>query len=416
MKNKEQHTFPFIEHLLDGVEVKWKKLGEVAEIYGGLTGKSKSDFENGNALFVSYKNIYDHYEINTLELSKVKVADTEKQHKIEYGDVLFTGSSETAEDVAFSSAVTMHFNESVYLNSFSFGVRFHKDIKLIPEFSKHLFRGRYMRKQLTKTANGVTRFNVSKKRFKNIFIPIPPLSVQERIVEILDKFTTLEAELEAELDCRKRQYEFYRNQLLTFEYGAVEWKTLGEVFETRNGYTPSKANGEFWNNGTIPWFRMEDIRTNGHILKDSILHITPKAIKGKGLFKADSIIMATTATIGEHALLIADSLANQQFTNFNIRKSLSDKLTSKFVYYYFFVIDEWCKQNVNVSSFPSVEIERLKKLPFPIPPLAEQERIVSILDKFDTLTTSISEGLPKEIELRRKQYEYYRERLLSFKH
>lgn len=255
--------------------------------------------------------------------------------------------------------------------------------------------------------------------FCNKRIPIPcpskpekSLGIQRKIVEILDKFTTLEAEL----DCRKRQYEFYRNQLLTFEYEAVEWKKLGEVFETRNGYTPSKANGEFWNNGTIPWFRMEDIRTNGHILKDSILHITPKAIKGKGLFKADSIIMATTATIGEHALLIADSLANQQFTNFNIRKSLSDKLTSKFVYYYFFVIDEWCKQNVNVSSFPSVEIERLKKLPFPIPPLVEQERIVEILDKFDTLTTSISEGLPKEIELRRKQYEYYRERLLSFKH
>ena len=259
--------------------------------------------------------------------------------------------------------------------------------------------------------------------FCNKRIPIPcpskpekSLGIQRKIVEILDKFTTLEAELEAELDCRKRQYEFYRNQLLTFEYEAVEWKKLGEVFETRNGYAPSKANGEFWNNGTIPWFRMEDIRTNGHILKDSILHITPKAIKGKGLFKADSIIMATTATIGEHALLIADSLANQRFTNFNIRKSLSDKLTSKFVYYYFFVIDEWCKQNVNVSSFPSVEIERLKKLPFPIPPLVEQERIVEILDKFDTLTTSISEGLPKEIELRRKQYEYYRERLLSFKH
>ena len=255
--------------------------------------------------------------------------------------------------------------------------------------------------------------------FCNKRIPIPcpskpekSLGIQRKIVEILDKFTTLEAEL----DCRKRQYEFYRNQLLTFEYEAVEWKKLGEVFETRNGYTPSKANGEFWNNGTIPWFRMEDIRTNGHLLKDSILHITPKAIKGKGLFKADSIIMATTATIGEHALLIADSLANQQFTNVKIRKSLSDKLTSKFVYYYFFVIDEWCKQNVNVSSFPSVEIERLKKLPFPIPPLVEQERIVEILDKFDTLTTSISEGLPKEIELRRKQYEYYRERLLSFKH
>ena len=124
--------------------------------------------------------------------------------------------------------------------------------------------------------------------------------------------------------------------------------------------------------------------------------------------------MATTATIGEHALITVDALANQRFTNFRVRNSMGDKLLTKFVYYYFFIIDEWCKQNVNVSSFPSVEIERLKKQPFPIPPLAEQQRIVSILDKFEALTTSISEGLPKEIELRRKQYEYYRNQLLSF--
>lgn len=89
-------------------------------------------------------------------------------------------------------------------------------------------------------------------------------------------------------------------------------------------------------------------------------------------------------------------------------------LLPKYIYYYFFILDEWCKQNVNVSSFPSVEIERLKRQPFPIPSLDEQQRIVSILDKFDTFTTSISEGLPKEIELRRKQYEYYRNLLLSF--
>ena len=217
MKNNEQHTFPFIERLLDGAEVEWKPLGEVADIYGGLTGKSKSDFEHGNALFVSYKNIYNNYEVNSQELSKVKVSETEQQHKIEYGDILFTGSSETAEEVAYSSAVTTHFNEAVYLNSFSFGVRFHKDIELIPEFSKHLFRGSYMRKQLAKTASGVTRFNVSKTRFKKILIPIPPLSVQRKLVEILDKFTELEAELEAELDCRKRQYEYYRNKLLAFD-------------------------------------------------------------------------------------------------------------------------------------------------------------------------------------------------------
>ena len=113
----------------------------------------------------------------------------------------------------------------------------------------------------------------------------------------------------------------------------VEWKTLGEVFELRNGYTPSKANPAFWEGGKIPWFRMEDIREHGRVLSDSIQHITPAAVKGKGLFEAGSFILATTATIGEHALLIADSLANQRFTNLKIRKSLKEKLQTGFVFH-----------------------------------------------------------------------------------
>lgn len=95
-----------------------------------------------------------------------------------------------------------------------------------------------------------------------------------------------------------------------------EWQQakVREVFTLGNGYTPSKANTAFWTKGTIPWFRMEDIRENGRVLSDSIQHVTPEAVKSSGLFPAGSIIVSTTATIGEHALLIADSLANQQFT------------------------------------------------------------------------------------------------------
>ena len=189
----------------------------------------------------------------------------------------------------------------------------------------------------------------------------------------------------------------------------VKWMTLGEVFETRNGYTPSKANNDFWTNGDIPWFRMEDIRDSGRLLNDSIQHITPQAIKGKGLFRANSIIMATTATIGEHALLLVDALANQQFTNFQIRKSLSERISPMFAFYYFFVLGEWCKSNVNTSSFPSVDMARLMKQLFPIPPLAVQEEIVRILDKFTTLEAE----LEAELDCRKRQYEYYRNQLLS---
>ena len=245
-------------------------------------------------------------------------------------------------------------------------------------------------------------------------LPVPPMEVQREIVRILDSFTLLTAELTA----RKKQYEFYRDFLLNFneDQNEIKWDIIDNIFIMKNGYTPSKANKDFWENGTISWYRMEDIRENGRILSESIQKITPQAVKGGKLIPKNSIIVATTATIGEHALAIADSfLMNQQFTSFTIRELLKDKLDIKFVFYYFFKICEWCKQNTNSSSFPSVDMAKLKKVKFPIPSLQTQQKVVEILDKFDTLVNSITEGLPREIELRRKQYEHYRELLLNFK-
>ena len=190
----------------------------------------------------------------------------------------------------------------------------------------------------------------------------------------------------------------------------VEFMRMDEVFEMRNGYTPSKANDKYWDNGTIPWFRMEDIRQNGRILSDSIQHITKEAVKGGRLFPANSFIIATTATIGEHALVIADSLANQRFTNLTIRKSLVEQILVKYLFYYLFVVGEWCKNNTNISGFASVDMSKFKKLEIPIPPLEVQNEIVRILDTF----TSHAAELQAELQARKEQYEYYRNKLLTF--
>ena len=155
---------------------------------------------------------------------------------------------------------------------------------------------------------------------------------------------------------------------------------LKDVFELRNGYTPSKNNPEFWDGGKIPWFRMEDIRKNGRILSDSIQHISEKAIKGYGLFKANSFILATTATIGEHAWLIADSLANQRFTNLKIRKSLVKEVQPKFLFYYFFIIDKYCHAITRCTTFSAVNMDSLKMFTMYFPSLAEQQRIADYLD------------------------------------
>ena len=189
----------------------------------------------------------------------------------------------------------------------------------------------------------------------------------------------------------------------------MEWKELKEIFDTRNGYTPSTSNETFWEGGTIPWFKMEDIRDNGSILNDSYLHITDKAIKGKGLFKANSILLATSATIGEHALIEVEHLSNQRFTNFYPKKGYENRINMRYAYYYMYIIDEWCKQHINQGGFASVDMGGLYKLPFPIPPLSDQQRIV---EQLDTFTSSI-ENLKEQIVQRRKQYEYYRDQLLD---
>jgi len=253
-------------------------------------------------------------------------------------------------------------------------------------------------------------------------IPIPcpdnpkkSLKIQQEIVRILDTFTRLIAELTAELTARKKQYAYYREQLLTFKEGEVKWKRLGEIFDLKNGYTPSKSNQGYWKDGTIPWFRMEDIRKNGRVLNKSIQYVNSCAVKGGKLFSANSIIVSTTATIGEHALITVPFLSNDRFTNLSLKSEYTNKFLIKFLFYYGFVLDEWCKNNTTVGNFAGVDMNGFKKFLIPIPPLEIQQEIVRILDKFDTLTTSISEGLPREIELRKKQYAYYREQLLTFR-
>lgn len=190
----------------------------------------------------------------------------------------------------------------------------------------------------------------------------------------------------------------------------VEYYPLNEVFEMRNGYTPSTSNQEFWDNGDIPWFKMEDLRAQGKILSSSLMHITPKAVKGKGLFNANSIIVATSATIGEHALVLVEHLSNQRFTNLYPYKDFESKVNMFFMNYYFDIVDEWCKSHINQSSFASVDMEQFRNLSIPVPPLLVQEEIVRILDSF----TELQAELQAELQKRLQQYNYYRDNLLSF--
>lgn len=392
--------FPFLEQLLQGETVVWKKLGEVAAFYSGLSGKNKHDFEEGNAHFITYKNIFENLSVNQDILECVRIEEGEKQNSIEYGDVLFTGSSESAEEVAMSCVVTFHPERDIYLNSFSFGIRFHEGIDILPAFSKYLFRSFPLRKQIVKTANGVTRYNVSKSSFAKILIPLPSVRVQRRIVEILDKFTNLEAELKAELSLRNKQYAFYRNKLLDFRNPPpnalnVRWMKLGEVAEIGTGKSNRQDETE---NGEYPFY----VRSQ-KVLRSSSFQ-----------FDETAIIIPGEGGIGEIFHFVEGKYALHQRA-YRIKLNNASEICTRFLYYYMrkefgsFIL----KRSVGATA-TSIRKPMIENFPIPIPPLAEQERIVAILDRFDTLTNSIAEGLPREIELRHQQYVFYRDALLNF--
>ena len=226
-----------------------------------------------------------------------------------------------------------------------------------------------------KYAKGAKMPRGDKKAVMNYAIPVPPLAIQNEIVKLLDNFTELTAELTAELQLRKKQYSFYRDSLLNFSPDDVDDTAssvaetphymVGDIFNIQNGYTPSKKEDTYWENGTIPWYRLEDIRTQGRILYDAIQHVHSSGVKGN-LYPTKSLLMSTTATIGEYALLMTPSLSNQQMTNFAIKKEFEDVLDVKFAFYYFHVFAEWCKKNANQSGgMPIITTGKLKIFPSP---------------------------------------------------
>lgn len=418
-----------IEELLKNEKVEWKRLGEVGVFFNGLTGKTKQDFMNGNCKYITYKNIYNNIEVNMDLLEKVKI-ENEKQNRLMKGDVLFTGSSENLEECGLSSVITNDIEE-IYLNSFCFGFRFHDNIKILPNFSKYLFRGEKIRKQIIKTANGVTRFNVSKEKMKKVEIPIPSIEVQEKIIKILDKFTNyvteLQVELQAELQARNKQYVYYRDMLLSEEYLQKiskklflekEYKlrvtTLGEIGKFTRGNGLQKK--DFLEIGK-PVIHYGEIYTKYGFSTSKTFSFTSEDIFLKlRKAKPNDILMATTSENIEDVGKSVVWLGEEEVGISGDMYSYSTKENSKYIAYYFQTSQFQRQKERKVSGTKLIRIhsDDMKKFEIILPPIEIQEKVVEILDEFQKLVDETSGLLPKEIEKRKKQYEYFREKLLTF--
>ena len=257
-------------------------------------------------------------------------------------------------------------------------------------------------------------------------VPVPPLEIQEAIVEILDKFTNLEAELEAELEARTLQYEYYRGSLFgalkdpvtglpaiaglvkTLCPDGVEYRSLKDVVaKNYGGGTPSKTKTEYWD-GDIPWASVGDLSDGVLEVTDTRSKITEEGVKGSStnVVPAGAVIVAIKINPGRMKIAGMNLAINQDIRGL----VLNEFMNARFLTYYFRTL-VFAGHGTIVKSITNKHLMETK---IPVPPMEIQEAIVDILDRFDALTSSLSEGLPAELAARRSQYEYYRDQLLTF--
>jgi type I restriction enzyme, S subunit len=383
----------FLEKLLDGVAVEWKTLGDVSlkTSSGGTPLSTREDYYGGDIPWlrtqeVCFNEIYD----TDIKITELAVKNSSAKW-IPANCVIVAISGATAARSAINKiplttnqhCCNLEINPAIanYRYVFHWVLREHDKLKALGQGA---------------------RADLNSGIIKSYQIPIPcpdnhekSLAIQAEIVRILDTFTELTAELTAELIDRKKQYEYYRDRLLTFEEGEVEWKTLGEVFQMRAGQHISASkimqtvNDKyiypcFGGNG-VRGFVNENSHDGAHLLIGRQGALCGNVQRMKGRFYAT-----------EHAVVVTSN----------------DRVNIDWAFHMLTVMN--LNQYASQSAQPGLAVGKLQDLKIPIPSLEEQVNVASILDKFDTLTTSISEGLPREIALRQKQYEYYRDLLLTF--
>jgi type I restriction enzyme S subunit len=274
-------------------------------------------------------------------------------------------------------------------------------------------------KRIEDNKQGGTVKHLLDKDIKAITIPVPPVPVQSEIVRILDNFTELTAELTveltAELTAREQQYEYYREKLLGIEAGNFTTiKTIGEVAVYRRGSFPQPYGNAEWydGEGAMPFVQVADIGEDMKLVSDTKRKIS-KIAQPKSVFAPKgSIIISLQGSIGRIAVTQYDAYIDRTVAIFN---NISTELLPRYFVYQLQRVFAEKEKTARGSTIKTITKEEFTEFPISIPSIEEQERIVAILDCFSSLCNDISEGLPAEIEARQKQYEYYRDKLLTFK-
>lgn len=368
----------FLEKLLDGTEVEWKPLSLVTEMQRGKTITAKSANE-GNIPVISggQKPAYYHNESNR------------------------DGKTITVAGSGAYAGYIMYWEEPIFVSD-AFSIKTDESLLQI-KYVYHFLLQNQQKIHAMKKGSGVP--HVYPKDIGTLMIPIPPLSVQTKIVKILDALTALTSELTSELILRRKQYEYYREKLLNID-GMNKVIELGDVGPVR--MCKRILKNQTASSGDIPFYK---IGTFGKKPDAYISNELFQEYKQKYSYpKKGDILISASGTIGRTVIFDGE---NSYFQDSNIVWIDNDEtlVLNKYLYH-FYKIAKW--GIAEGGTIQRLYNDNLKKVKISIPPLKEQQRIVSILDKFETLTNSITEGLPLAIEQSQKRYEYYRELLLNF--
>jgi len=394
--------------------VEYKTLGEIGIFIRG-SGLQKKDFTESGVGCIHYGQIYTFYGSFAYKTKSFVAKELAKNlKKASYEDLIFAITSENIEDVC--KCLAWLGEEEIVIGGHSAIFKHNQNPKYITYYTQteNFFR------QKRKIVTGTKVIEASPAKLSLIKIPVPPLPVQKEIVRILDNFAELTAELTAELNKRKQQYQYYRDLLLTFDnteatsqtdrqavVSSVQWLKLGDIGKVSMCKRIMKY--ETSPEGDIPFYKIGTFgkKPDAYISRQKYeeyrqIYTYPK----KG-----NILISASGTIGR-AVIYNGEEAYYQDSNIvwiaNDEKQVLDKYL-----YYFYQLQPW---SIPIGGTISrLYNDNIAKTPVPVPPLAEQARIVAILDRFDALCNDLTSGLPAEIEARQKQYEYYRDKLLTFK-
>ena len=389
----------FIEKLLDEEQVEWVRLGDVDFFEIANSGRKpvKASLRvAGDTPYYGANNIQDYVEGFTHEGEYALIAEdgsaSLESYSIQYATGRFWANN--------------HVHVVRGLDKVNTRYLFH--YLCIVNFIPYL--------------TGGGRAKLTRGKLVEIPVPIPcpdnpkkSLEIQAEIVRILDAFTAMTAELTAELNLRQQQYNYYRDQLLSFDEGEVEWKTLPEMaLDFGRGKSKHRPrNDARLYGGHIPFIQTGDIRSASHIITRFNQTYSELGLRQSKLWPKGTLCITIAANIAETSILGFDACFPDSVIGFVADPK---KTSSGYVEYLLQSIKRKLEEKgrEKSSAQSNINLATFEQLKLPFPSLVEQARIVAILDKFDTLTSSLSEGLPREIELRQKQYEYYRDLLFSF--